>query len=730
MDLTKSPYKDATVLSMDFKFTSDNQTITQSLPPVSSNQIIMVDLTKEKGVIGGKLVLNCRGNDVINGSLASMEFIDLGYNGYLMPVQNENSWQFVSHHNTQNVAKMTFIDTMSGREFEADRAGSMDDSVIITDVGGTADFKAAKDIQHEGVMASVGMDETINSKYPSSRIFFEDVKVPGGAFVYQDMPTKSIVMQDIKLKPGGTPGTKFFVALAYEPSKYSKNKISQDGYVRVELVGDDDVVLVGVDGRPMGVEVKYKAGEYERKELYLGEYLATTAIKAHLRFETSFENEEIISVGAGTSICIQAINEKSSSGEAIRAFIDYTGYSIIFDNLFYGDNFMNLAKYLNFAENKKLIKAGTKWEIGRNAFLFVKDDVFAEIKENKLYITGSNNDMPVYCIYKLFTPFDIDNIIQNNSALNTIVKIQDKKNAFDVSLLSYSGDGYSEEVPLVDISNGVPVWAKGWKEIDTAFISEDPVNGIHEERKLFNVNNNDKQAAIMILPHSKQSPSELVLADFEIDIVQSFTRLVIREREHISEKYLKYQKGVYTGVCKCPSDYSGYRYTADDKPTKVPAGIILPSDGKVVNNNAWFDVGSLDPDKVQGDIQFDVDGMATMRIEGLVLNDKKTANNGEFWLAKVNGDGTLTEVTGSKYGLKIEPNTDNSHPQKFVTNEFSFRFKKGDSFRIMMKSNITDGFYIECTAANGLPMIKWYLTINSVEPSLYEASDEVSDMWP
>lgn len=42
-------------------------------------------------------------------------------------------------------------------------------------------------------------------------------------------------------------------------------------------------------------------------------------------------------------------------------------------------------------------------------------------------------------------------------------------------------------------------------------------------------------------------------------------------------------------------------------------------------------------------------------------------------------------------------------PKKIVSNSFNFNVKENEVYRMFMKSNVDDGFYLECTP-NGQPL--------------------------
>lgn len=155
----------------------------------------------------------------------------------------------------------------------------MDGTVRIAQVGNgqtpdgdqmyKADLSVVPGKDAEGILAMLGNDELVNSKYPKSRLWFSDLKVKGGIAVYQDMQKKSFVIQDIDPQddPNISGGTTFLIGLYIEPTQYGDNRITQDGWVRLEFVDDTDTPLLDVNGNPMAVQIDYKAGDEQRKEL-------------------------------------------------------------------------------------------------------------------------------------------------------------------------------------------------------------------------------------------------------------------------------------------------------------------------------------------------------------------------------------------------------------------------------------------------------------------------------
>lgn len=703
IDLSQPPYKDATTLYLAFQLTSDGQKITQILPLHSDGKIIMVELIFSTGVSSGSLEIDAASGESIDGivSASSMTFTKQGYLGYFLPFKNEPGYDFISHHETHDYS-MQFMDGMKKEWFTSQNIQSMDRTVRIAKLGENADFSVEGVNGHDGILAFVGNDQLYNTKYDKARIYFGDVRVQGGAAVYQNLQNKSFVIQDIDPQddPNISGGTTFLVALSYVPSAYESDPVTQDGKIILELVNDKEAPILDIDGNPMGVEIEYKAGDIQRKELYVGECRAKAYTEVHLKLKTTFANEEILSVGADTCIMLQAVSKKESAGMALLAFMAFTGYRIGFDNLYYGENSLNFSQYLTFDMTEQDIEPTTMY-LGDDTYIDFKTKAKAAIQNYQMTIKDNGTDLPVFSIVKKYSRLATHYI--GDKEYEATVKIVDKNNAFQVNLMKYTGTADPAPLPSVQrYDNGSPVFPAGWVVADSLFISEDIVSGVHTAMKKFTLPSDGKELAVVLFPATSQIPTTLKLNDFEGDIIPWFNKLIITTNSHIKEQYLEYTKEYYKARVYTPKGYANYRYTVKDTPTRMPAGFITGGDGKVINDNSWFDVGSTDPQKVQGDFKFLAAGNVSMSYEAQIFNETDTANTVEIWLAKVGpGPDQLTEVSNSKFATTIEANR--TKPKKLYSGSFSFSVKANETYRVLAKSNIADGFYLQ-SGTDGVPL--------------------------
>lgn len=79
--------------------------------------------------------------------------------------------------------------------------------------------------------------------------------------------------------------------------------------------------------------------------------------------------------------------------------------------------------------------------------------------------------------------------------------------------------------------------------------------------------------AVIIYPTESQTPTDMVLNDFEGDITPWFNRMVVTDSSHISEKYLEYQKDYAKFVVMTPAGDASYRYTYNKTAGNIPLGI-------------------------------------------------------------------------------------------------------------------------------------------------------------
>lgn len=231
-------------------------------------------------------------------------------------------------------------------------------------------------------------------------------------------------------------------------------------------------------------------------------------------------------------------------------------------------------------------------------------------------------------------------------------------------------------------------------------------NNVHVKGKLYTNPNNPFEFEI-----NKGVITNCTIKDNIVwfNITPSFNHVFIISNEHDDAKIIENQKGYVKTTCYTPKGMAALRYTCNSTDTRVPIGKVV-GDKNIINDNSWQDAGAYDPDKLQGDYKFLVDGKVESAEYGfLVRNEQATVNNVEFWWTKVNGDGSFTEIPNSRTATTIEANRVN--PKIVMSNPFSFDVAKNDRVAVFMKSDKNDGFYIESTT-DGKPFYWSTLVFN------------------
>lgn len=705
VDLTKVPYKDPTTLLMVYQLTSDDQIIKQTLPAVSSNQVVMVEVLRSTGVTGGAVEFAPRSGDMLDGSTDTIELDAEGYCGYFLPVQNENSYDLIREPVRGETRPVEFVDTITGGEFTAPRVQSADKTIRISQMpvqggGAVADLSVQTPMSDEGVMATLGFDELVNSKYPNARLYFGDLRVPGGAAIHPDMQTKSFVIQDADPNddPNVSGGTLVALCAYLAPADGMEDALTQDGAVRLEWVDDKGDVLTDVNGDPVAVQSDYKSGDKQRPELLVGVVRAKASTRVHLRISTTFAGEEILSAGSATAVCVQAFAKDSTGGRALDEFEIHTGAAVRFSKRYYGENSMNLAQVLTFAEPVRDIQP-TRMEFGDGMALDIKAPMRVGIENYQLNLNDNGSDLPVFSVVKHYGRRDMAAL--SGKSLRITFKGSNARNAVDVALLKYTGAAPAPAPCVESYSNGSPVFPAGWSSADALFVTELASGEVQTRSRTIAVPDGAKELAIVAYPVGSQIPTDIAINDIEVDITPAETRVVASEIGIKDPGFpLAYHQEAASGSVPCPPGEASYRYTVNKAETKVPAGIVKGL--HVTNDNAWADAGAYDPQKVQGDLLFAEDCTVQLEYMARALNEGGTDAKATFWLAKVEGD-TLQEVLNSITEASIPKG---NAPVSVRSKAFTFKAKAGESYRFMAQADRDDGFYLQGSPTTP-PLFSW-----------------------
>lgn len=769
VDLTQPPFDAPTTLMLVCQITSEGQVFKQVLPPHDTNQIVMVEMLFSKGITSATLEIDVVDGEHLEGDIANSKvvFTEQGYLGMFLPLRNDQGYEFVSHHSTSpfplsisddrgnvvvgaNNIKVetpffiehnadsgeTFIrmddvavddgiqvtDGIVGADFKATKLQSLDKSVRIAQFSsGVADLSVEIPNLKEGVFAKLGMPEDVNTNFHDQRPWFSDRWAYMGMYLGDDMKDKAYTVQEgDQLDPNVTGGTPVRLGMYFEPqSGYAI--ATQDGYVELKVV---DVMtgayLIDENGFPVAVRRDYKSGDTLKPELLIAAFKAKGSRKIAFEVDCSFGNQ-IIRMSPSTAIYIQVVGKDATSGIAEMMFQQHTGYIIESASRYYGVNWMNLAAALTRTKAEQILPAGAAERMGDGLFISAVSQVKAKIENNVLTITDDGTNLPVFCVGQIADQVDSYELLLKN--LMTRVKIQDKQNAFIYALMKWTQDAPATLPILTGYQNTVPQFAAGWEKVSEKFISEDVVSGIHEDSNAFTVPGDARQFAIIIYPQVSQIPTMLTLADFEADISPAFTRPMVSSTFPDKERHLHSNLYAYRGLTATPAGIAVLRYTVNDADTELPFGLVSGGGNEVINDRGWNSSGNTWA--FEGDGKFLDDGSVTMSYTAQVYCGESVPAQGtsqcSLWLAKVNGDGTFSEVPNSRTEFTCQKSFTGAKTVQSV--KFTFRVKAGEAYRMFARSDIADGCYLQ-SGTNGVPLLRLDIEYKELE----EIDQRIIDM--
>lgn len=755
-------------LIMAYQFTAENQRINQVLPQIKSPSFVVLSdingfgkVIIVKNILAGHqgctLTLTPPQGATINGASTPITLTEDGIQGILIPdaygyewipypvlhdlgikISDDKGNVYLGEKNilfkdatlsmddgdvvvTPDVKDntITFVDD-EGREFAGKKIQSLDKKIRISNMGnGLVDLDIDYSPDAEGLFGKLVYRQPINTDFKDQKLYFTPAYNNTEKYIGTDINDKGFTLQEGDMKdPNITGGSLFHLGMFFEPDG---NPIAtDDGYIELKLIDilANDYAL-DTDGNPIGVRREYKQGQVIRNEILLSSIIAKGQRRYAFEITASFGGQ-IIEASGNTSIYIQLVDKNNLTGVAEMMFQLNSGYRIHTETRYYGMNFMNLAQALVRAKGEEDLDNQSEF-MGNGLFIDSRTKCKVSISDYHITMKDNGIDLPVFSLGKIFDKIDTYEL--RNKVLNAKVTIQDKNCAFDYALVKWTGKGEAKLPILTGFQNVVtPTFASGWEVVSKKFITEDAVSGDHVDTNAFTVPADAEQVAIIIYPIVSQTPVTMILKDFEVDVATSFNKTIITNTSHISEEHLVFDRYAYRSIVKTPNGLAGYRYTVKATDTRIPVGVFSGGDGKIVNNNAWSDIGSDDPNKTQGDIKFLTDGEVEITYEAQIYNEQGSINDVIFWLAKVNTDGSFTEVPNSKYSTTIEANR--VAPKTFTSNKFTMKVKANETYRMFAKSNKDDGFYLQ-SGTNGIPLFRLDYYFNELETINQDVLDQL-----
>lgn len=708
----------------------------------------MVGTFHATGITGGSVEFDAVPGEHIDGQLGRKIVTEDGYDGYFMPVQNEQGYEFITHFETHqyslgmsdergnvsvgvkvidvkeplflesddnntvhlnidipsaSTSELTFTDGELGSDFKAGKVQSLDKSVHIAALGaGVADLSVNVPKISEGVFAKLGYNEPINTDFHDQRPYFSDRWAYMGRYIGEDLKDKGWTIQDgSDDDPNVSGGTSIRLGIYFVPA--SGAIASADGYVELKVIDlATNTYLLDDSGNPVAVRRDYKQDDVIMPELLAGSIKAKGQQKIAFEIDCSFA-AQVIEASSETAIYIQVVGKDIATGIAELMFAQHAGIIIDAYTRYYGYNWMNLAAAIVRNKGEETIPSDYHEMMGNGMFVSFVNGAKVKIENQRLSISDDGKNLPVFCVGQIANRIDTYELRLKNLA--THVKLQNQDSAFIYALMKWTKPTPATLPILTGYLNTAPQFADGWSLVAQKFIPETPGQGIHEDSNAFTVPDDAEQFAVILYPNESQSPVTLALEDMEVDVQPTFTRSIIASTFPAHERHLAFEKNVYRGVTNTPPGYENLRYTIANSPTELPFGLVSGSSNEIINDRGWNSSGNTWA--FEGDGKFLRDGDVTFIYDARAYCGESVPSGGtsncSLWLAKKQPDGSFVEIPGSRTSFVCHK--DFKASKMIRSKPINFKVKANDIVRVFAQSDINDGCYLK-SGTSGTPLLR------------------------
>lgn len=678
VDLTSLEYDGQYGIILLFDFTADNETITQTIPQVLNSTIDIKIALQQGGTYhtGCKLILQPASGVQINGTGTPIELTADGYNGTLKPVTDGN-WQFdkISEAPTLTITDGTISRETSTMVVDKQSSGlevyAVQNQSNQTGIRIRPDF-LAKTLP-DNFYAKLNGTEYINLTNGISaidgKIWGGDIEASESSYVYAEPSTKSVICQAV----GDDSETAFTIKFVAD---FGDFEAQSDGYVSIYAQNNTtNTILTDDNGNPLGVKEYFKAGDKITRLVAYGVKTFSTMVKVGFVVENGFN--EVLELTQDTCYSIQALQSGKQVSAGDNAFDIATGLRWQKQFRYYYSDLLKLDWLKNETVAEQTIPAGAyNYNDGLHLDVVNNPLKFA-VGGGTIKLEDNGTDIMFCAFGRVFDRVDTANL--KGKTLNIAFKGTNKNNAWNIRLLTYTGDnnGQFDTQIVTGISNDTISYAAGWVNVSQIFITED-VTGEHEVTGRLTIPTTTfDRMAILLIPVAQQSPNSIEIRDFNASLTNGFTERELILGTSVREDHLRYDS-TYAKFQEDNQGYASIRYTINSGDTKLPFGYKVSGNGAVSLVKIWQDNASL---KGEGGLNFTNKDEVTMRI-------KIPLHRGEGALA-----GQSETTTFAIYKRQAGTDAaDIADPANFdITN---FAEITGTSQDFVIPANETDTFYV------------------------------------
>lgn len=678
VNLTSLDYDGQYGIILMFDFTADNETITQTIPQ-ALNSTIDIKLAFQQGSTyhtGCKLVLQPASGVQINGASSPIELTADGFNGTLKPV-SDGGWQFdkISEAPTLNVSDGTNAYETSTLVVEEQSSGL--EVYKVSNQSNQTGLRIRPDLLSktlpDNFYAKLNGTEYINKTNGGNvidgKIWGGDIEASESSYVYAEPSTKSVICQAV----GDDTETAYTIKFVAE---FGDFEAQSDGYVSIYVQDNTtNTILTDDSGNPLGVKEYFKAGEKITRLVAYGVKTFSSMVKVGFVVENGFN--EVLELTQDTCYSIQALQSGKQVSAGDNAFDIATGLRWEKQFRYYYNDLLKLDWLKNETVAEQTVPAGVyNYNDGLHLDVITNPLKFT-VASGTIKIEDNGTDIMFCAFGRVFDRIDTANL--KGKTLNIAFKGTNKDNAWNIHLLTYTGDNNGQfTTPIVTgISNDTISFATGWTDVSQIFISEDVI-GEHEVDGTLTIPTTAfDRMAILIIPVSQQQPSSIEISNFNASLTNGFTDRELILGTSVREEHLRYD----STYAKFQDDVQGLasiRYTINSGDTKLPFGYRVSGNGAVNLVKIWQDNAGL---KGEGGLNFTNKDKVTMRAK-IPLHRGEGALTGQT-------ETTTFAIYKRQAGTDA---TDIADPTNFdITN---FAEISGTSQDFVIPANETDTFYV------------------------------------
>lgn len=614
-------------------------------------------------------------------------------------------WQTVSHNTPQSKplrmdnADVDVLDVQYPLEVKVDA----DTNTATLDINPSA----YQPMMAPGIYATLSDDVSVTNRFYNNpragKIFCDEVIFPGDPFLRLNPMTKGLTIQDVSTTddPNVTGGTPFVVVAHVAFDQIASEDFDIDVRLWSQKQGyPEEDILTDVNGRVMATTVSVKAGEKIKDIVLEGIIVAKEVQDIGIAIRHNAKND-VLQLGGrvrgGTCLVAQAITPNNHTGIALQAYERDFNKTILFEKKYFRE--LTALKYwLNTPQQETTITAGEGIEESSGWGLNNITPLKVAITPERVFsLASTDTDIADYFVGWTANALDTQALLGKSVTVSYLGSNIDS--AYNIVLLKWTKKGTpATSQKIASRNNDTITWADGWELADSYFIAENPLGNYQNSVTTFTVPDDAYQFAIGIVPVIAQAPSTLKLKNLFITVNEPFSTF-----EMLSNDVYKARITNQATFAQDRESFGVLRYTINDSFSSMPTGKLVSGTAAITVDNTKNNIPGSVIAKDGGVYVLGADMKVTINMKALLANEKNTDSIVDFSVFTFDKDGKGQEIPNCTLRFKALANTQPT----LVSGTFpSFSGAKDSTFAIMMKSDKTDGAYLQTVNAQPLLSLK------------------------